>query len=183
MAGLRPQALARRDLAHYKVKVRRLPIALLFAVLALATTGGATAGASTGVEGVEWGGTHFTSKQQLSTWLAAHGIRYADWARRHPLGRYLMTHPPASPLQPVPAPPTGTTALGPVVRPDAGRPALAAAAFLAVAALLLGIAVAGHRLARLAPARFDPDQIPVARAAAAAGSAALLTGAALVWWS
>ena len=160
----------------------RFAIVVALAALAFAMPGSATARTSPGVEGVHWGGVHFTSKEQLSKWLAAHGVRYADWARRHPLGRYLMTHPPAAPLTtPADTPPAGAGLAG-TVRSPAGRSPVAVAAFLALASLLLGVAITGRRLARLAPARLDPDQIPVARVAAAAGSAALLTGAALVWW-
>ena len=130
--------------------------------------------------GVTWGSVHFTDSGKLSAWLGRRGVRYDDWARRHPSGRYLLTHPAA------PARTLVTTRPGarfPIGQPDASnRSKGSVVALLFVAALLLAVSAAGGALVRVAQPQIDPARLTTARFGAACGGAAVAIGTALAWW-
>ena len=70
---------------------RILAVLILAPCLAAALTFAAARGVNDepvasrmGATGVFWGERVFTTRQQLTTWLNAHGARYSRWAKRHP---------------------------------------------------------------------------------------------------
>jgi hypothetical protein len=129
--------------------------------------------------GVTWAGTHFTTPTSLSRWLGRHGVRYRDWARRHPRGRYLMTHPAT-------VPPRRVTAPRPRSTPPPGSPAATARSssplvivFLAIGALLFILAAAGNQIAWLTHAPIPRETVATARFRAASLGVAVLVALAL----
>jgi hypothetical protein len=112
--------------------------------------------------GVDWGNSHFTEPDQLSTWLADRGVRYDDWLRRHPSGAFLMTHPAAATSDPI-APPVSR------VRASGLSGAAISLIYGCAAALLLLAAIPSRLVVRVVPMRYGAALTPARTTFAAAG--------------
>jgi hypothetical protein len=141
----------------------------------LALTGGvgtahASAKARPRAVGVDWGSGHFSAAHELAAWLGSRGVRYADWAQRHPRGRYLLTHAPPKahppPVRVAAPPPPRHTARGP-------RPALRGIYGVAAVLLLLAL-MPSTVLSRLVPERHRARLVPARTTLAAAGLSLVL---------
>jgi hypothetical protein len=139
--------------------------------IALALVGAGAAAATPQPAGITWGSVHFTDPGKLSSWLSSRGVRYADWAERHPAARYLLTHP---------APTRGAVTASPATTTD--RPGAGIAVFLIVAFLLVLASAAGDLLVRLAHVSIDPARVSAVRLGVAGGGLAVAIGTALAWW-
>jgi Na+-transporting methylmalonyl-CoA/oxaloacetate decarboxylase gamma subunit len=143
--------------------------------IALALLAAGTADGAPKPAGVTWGSVHFTDPGKLGSWLSDRGVRYGDWARRHPAALYLLTHPaprvPVATQRGVSGSTTTTTRLGAGV-----------AVFLVLALLLVMVSAAGDVLVRLAGVPIDPERVSAARLGAAGGGLAVAIGTALAWW-
>ena len=139
------------------------------------------AGAATGAPkpaGVTWGSVHFTDPGKLGSWLSGRGVRYADWARRHPAALYLLTHP----APPARAPVATRGAVNGSTTATTNRLGAGVAVFLVLALLLVMVSATGDLLVRLAGVPIDPQRVSAARLGAAGGGLAVAIGTALAWW-
>lgn len=145
--------------------------------IALALVAAGAANGAPKPAGVTWGSVHFTDPGKLGSWLSGRGVRYSDWARRHPAALYLLTHaapparPPVATQRDVGGSTTTTTRLGAGV-----------AVFLVLALLLVMVSATGDLLVRLAGVPIDPQRVSAARLGAAGGGLAVAIGTALAWW-
>jgi hypothetical protein len=144
--------------------------------IALALLAAGAANGAAKPAGVTWGSVHFTDPGKLGSWLSRRGVRYSDWARRHPAAVYLLTHP-APPAQPPVATQRDVGGSTTTTRLGAG-----VAVFLALAFLLVMVSAAGDVLVRLAGVPIDPQRVNAARLGAAGGGLAVAIGTALAWW-
>jgi hypothetical protein len=128
--------------------------------------------------GVTWGSVLFTDPAKLSSWLSRRGVRYTDWAQRHPAAWYLLMHP-AQPARAPVATQRGVTGSTPETTNRVGA---VVAVFLFVALFLVLVSAAGDVLVRLAHVPIDPQRVSAARLGAAGGGLAVAIGTALVWW-
>jgi hypothetical protein len=121
-------------------------VAVFFFVRLEAGNAAGAAGQPVRPAGVTWGDGHFRSQKTLATWLGNHGADYQIWLRRHPSGRYLLTHA---------APRAQAKRAGVAGRAQAGSPALESdqrsnqgelipAILYGAALLLLGLAALPH---------------------------------------
>jgi hypothetical protein len=152
--------------------MRRTALLLGIAIALLAA--GVAAGAPKPA-GVTWGSIHFTDPGRLSSWLSRRGVRYADWARRHPAARYLLTHPAPR------ARPTVATRRA-VTGSTTKRLGTGVVVFLVVALLLVLASATGNLLVRLAHVPIGPERVAAARLGAAGSGLAVAIGTALAWW-
>jgi hypothetical protein len=155
------------------LKLRHLMLALAAGVTLVALASGvAMAGSRLPVKpaGVDWGNTHFSHPDDLRVWLGNRGVRYEDWLRRHPRGRYLWTHPRHAG---VPAAPQ-TRPSGPVAEAGAGSGA-PHWMYVVVLALLLLAVTPSRLLAPVIPGR-PVESLTPARTALAAAALSLALG-------
>jgi hypothetical protein len=158
--------------------VRRI-IVLGAAWLTLLAAAAGSASAAPPPEGLTWGGRHFGDRAAFAHWLGGHNIDYSAWARRHPLGAYLLTHSAPPPLVPAPA----TQPVAPVAVPATRHgPTAPEALTLVAVALLLGFGLAGGAVSRLAPATFGTVDLSGARVGATAGGVSILVGVLVAHW-
>lgn len=141
----------------------------------------ATAGSAPRPAGVTWDGHHFSDRKALGAWLGRHGVRYRDWARRHPRGAYLMTHAVtarAATTRTVPSitvpEPTGNLRSS----EGSGQSSPITTIFLVLAVVLLAVAAAFHRM--LTAVRIAPNSATVASARAGIAAAGIAVGLAAV---
>jgi hypothetical protein len=146
----------------------------MLAVLALVLVGAGAAAAAPKPAGVTWGSIHFTDPGELSSWLSRRGVRYEDWARRHPAARYLLTHPAPRAQTALPSERT--------VVATTSRVSAVVSVFLVFAFLLVLASAAGDYLVRLAHVPIEPGRVAAARLGAAGSGLALAIGTALAWW-
>lgn len=148
----------------------------MLVVIALALIGASAAAAAPNPAGVTWGSIHFTDPGKLGSWLSKHGVRYEDWARRHPAAQYLLTHSAHAPRAQT-ALPSERTAVATTSRVSA-----VVSVFLVFAFLLVLASAAGDYLVRLAHVPIEPGRVAAARLGAAGSGLALAIGTALAWW-
>jgi hypothetical protein len=159
---------------------RAAAVGLLVLALAGAAGGPASGKAPARPVGVTWGPRHFTDQLALRSWLSSRGIRYQDWLRRHPQGRYLMTHPAPRP-KPA-APPRSAVTTPAQVAAAAGTHSIGGGSrFLIVlyglAAVLLAAAAVPLMVVALAAPGLGPDRATSLRATAAGIGLSLALGA------
>jgi hypothetical protein len=155
-------------------------VAVAVALLAVSSASGSQARAVKPA-GLTWSGTHFRDVPAFRSWLGRHGIRYRDWAGRHPRGVYLLTHATPARHAPRPVHAASHTALAAPQLPPSRSHGLFLV-FLVLGTALVAIGAFGKRLARAAQLPFELEQVAIARSGMAAGGAALAVGAALAWW-
>lgn len=145
---------------------------LVVITLALLAAGAATAAPKPA--GVTWGSIHFTDPGKLASWLTNRGIRYEDWARRHPRARFLLTHPAPRKRTVLPTRPS--------IGATTGRVSAVVSVFLVFAFLLVLVSAAGDYLVRLAHVPIEPGRVAAARLGFAGSGLAVAIGTALAWW-
>ncbi|MFL5963644.1 MAG: hypothetical protein ACJ757_12210 [Gaiellaceae bacterium] len=157
------------------MRLRELKLALAAAVALSALAAGAGSSvAGSGLPeqpaGVDWGNSHFNHPDDLSVWLSNRGVRYEDWLRRHPRGRYLWTHPQRAAVPAVeqsrPSPPVAEGG------PGSGAPRWM---YVLVVLLLLLALTPSRLLARVVPGG-RADSLGPARTALAAAALSLGLG-------
>jgi hypothetical protein len=160
--------------------MRRTALLVAVVLAVLAPVAAAQTAQDAKPAGVTWGSVHFTDSGKLSAWLGSRGVRYVDWARRHPSGRYLLTHPAAPARALVTTRPGARFLIGPADATNRSKGSVVALLF--VAALLLALSAAGGALVRVAQPQVDPARLTTARFGAACGGVAVAIGTALAWW-
>jgi hypothetical protein len=139
--------------------------------IGLALVAAGTAAGAPKPAGITWGSIRFTDPGKLSSWLGSRGVRYDDWAERHPAARYLLTHP-APTRHAMTAPRAATT----------DRLGVVFAVLLVVAFLLVLASAAGELLVRFAHVSIDPARVSAVRLGVAGSGLAVAIGTALAWW-
>ena len=158
--------------------MRQIAIAIAIVVV------GMPLGAARGVEraaprGLSWDGLNFVDRHVFADWLGRRGVRYTDWARRHPRGVYELTHPIASvarPVRPARASPLLDRARGSESSSRTLRLGL-----LAVSAALFVAAATGGSLLRRTHLPIGSERVSSVRLLSAMAAAAIAAGAILAW--
>lgn len=159
--------------------MRWISLGAVLALLALPVAADGNAAPKPKPEGVTWAGIHFTDTEVFRAWLTDHGVSYRRWARLHPFGEYLLTHPLVeAPAVPTPASPPAA----PVTTPSPDRRVTLVVVFLLAAAVLGGVGVASRRIVSRAAVPLYGDQVESLRIVLVFGAVVLTFGAILSWW-